>query len=424
MGQYTFKLPDLGEGIVESEVTQWHVKVGDTVEEDQHIADVMTDKAVVEVSAPVSGTVVFVACEAGEIVSVGSELIRFDVDGEGNTASKPSAAESENTNTAAEQEPPPSAEQAANNHAETAADKTSDTVGDPCAANPERVVLTSPSVRRNAREQGVDLSLVPGSGKEGRVSHADLEAFIAAGGQQVGGALKRQRSGTRSVKLSGLRRVIAQKMLAAKRNIPHYSYIEEIDVTNLEQLRAHLNENRESHQTKLTLLPFVMQALTKILPDYPHCNAHFDDNQGVLTEHEAVNIGIATMTDKGLMVPVIKHTEAMDIWQCAAQVTRLSEAVRANQATPDDLKGSTITITSLGAIGGIATTPVINAPETAIIGINKMQQRPVVRDGEIVIRSMMNLSSSFDHRVVDGYDGALLVQALKRLLENPGAIFV
>ncbi|MEM8661804.1 MAG: dihydrolipoamide acetyltransferase family protein, partial [Pseudomonadota bacterium] len=298
-----------------------------------------------------------------------------------------------------------------------------------------RQVLASPSLRKRAREEGINLAYVPGSGPKGRISHQDFDAFLTSGltagsttGLATGGDLAVQAplplNTTREIKLSGMRRVIARKMLASKRNIPHYSYIEEVDVTELESLRAHLNTERETHQPKLTLLPFLALALVKVLPRFPHCNARFDDEAEVLTEFDAVHLGVATMTDAGLMVPVLTHCEVMDVWQVAAEVARLSDLARDGKASPQQLSGATITISSLGAIGGIATTPIINAPETTIVGVNKMQERPVVRKGEIVVRTMMNLSASFDHRIVDGYDGAQLVQSLKSKLENPGAIFV
>lgn len=413
VGRYSFKLPDLGEGIVESEVVDWHVAVGDQVAEDQHIADVMTDKATVELSAPVSGTVLALACAAGEMAAVGSELVLFAVaDDHANQAAAP-AAETTVTEPAsavvaappARQSPPTTISHVPGRHE----------------------VLASPSVRRRARGEDIDLAVVPGTGPAGRITNTDLDNFIAAGGMQAALPVNSQRmarSETTELPLKGMRRIIAQKMVQSKRSIPHYSYVEEIDVTALEELRQHLNENRKPSQPKLTLLPFIMQAMTKVLPEFPFCNARFDEEREVLTQYEPVHIGIATMTEKGLMVPVVKHVEALDIWQSAAELGRISTAAREGSAKADELTGSTITITSLGAIGGIVTTPVINAPETSIIGINKLQERPVVHNGEVVVRKMMNLSSSFDHRIVDGYDAALMVQALKRLLENPASIFV
>ncbi len=470
MNHYSFKLPDLGEGIVESEISEWHVQLGDTVEEDQHIADVLTDKAIVEVTAPVSGTVLALACAAGEVLAVGQELIRFETNDSGNVSSEHQQPEQTadtalttnvpaNVPTTAQQsmdeQPQPNESQLKKSQLKTPINRSSQS-HEPQSKTPidipvqsheaqskppkqsnrdtsnnaqtqpalgHRKLLTSPSIRRRAREQNIDLSLVPGSGPEGRITDQDLEAFIAVGGQLVTGG-QRKRQGVNEVKIKGMRRVIAQKMQQSKRQIPHYSYIEEVDITALDELRQHMNAHRRAEQPKLTLLPFIMQALAKLLPEYPHCNAHFDDENDVLTEYEAVHVGIATMTDTGLMVPVIKHCESLDVWQSANEVLQVSQAAREGKANKAQLSGSTITITSLGAIGGIATTPIINAPETAIIGINKLQERPVVKDGIIVVRKMMNLSSSFDHRIVDGFDGAQLVQALKRLLENPATIFI
>ena len=451
MGTFSFKLPDLGEGIVESEISKWHVAVGDTVREDQHIADVMTDKAVVEVTAPVDGVVTALACAAGEVLAVGRELIRFEVEGAGNAPAGQPAVEQ------APASPPParaSAETAApdrndgRDHREQRVAEmetgtgtgtgtgTDDSVASAQPASgtprtdaitpalPHRTVLTSPSVRQRAREQGIDLSLVPGSGRDGRIDNRDLDAFLEAMGRLAATGQRHPRSGSRETPITGLRRVIARKMAAAKRTIPHYSYIEEIDLTQLEELRTQLNETRGSAQPKLTLLPFIMLALARVLPRFPQCNAQFNSETEVLTEHEAVHIGIATMTKNGLLVPVVRHVEALDLWQAAGELARQTAAAREQRSAAAELQGSTITLTSLGVIGGIATTPVINAPETTIIGINKLQQRPMVRQGNIEVRNMMNLSASFDHRVVDGYDGAQLIQALKQLLEQPGAIFV
>lgn len=421
MGHYSFKLPDLGEGIVESEIVDWHVSVGDRVDEDDLLVDVMTDKATVELSAPVAGTIVRLGCEAGAMFAVGSELVLIETAGEGEAASGPSPSAA----AAATPQPAPRPTQPTPVMVAEPAPSVHKTTISHVPGRHE--ILAAPSVRRRAHAEDIDLAVVPGTGPAGRISNTDLENFIAAGGMQAALPVSNQqlaRSATTEIPLRGLRRVIAQKMVAAKRNIPHYSYVEEVDVTALEELRQHLNENRKPGQPKLTLLPFIMQALAKTLPEFPFCNARFDDEREVLTQHDAVHIGIATMTEKGLMVPVVKNSEALDIWQSASELSRLSAAAREGSARVDELSGSTVTITSLGAIGGIVTTPVINAPETTIVGINKLQDKPVVYHGEIVVRKMMNLSSSFDHRVVDGYDAALMVQALKRLLENPASIFV
>ena len=264
------------------------------------------------------------------------------------------------------------------------------------------------------------MSLVPGSGPEGRITQEDMDAYLSA----TRSSKNRKRHGSRSINIQGLRRVIARKLQQSAQQIPHYSYIEEVDVTQLEALRRHLNDQRSGEQAKLTLLPFIMHALSRLLPDFPHCNAHYHGSKDLLVQYEPVNIGIATMTEAGLMVPVVRHCESLDLWQAAAEISRLSQTARSGKAGKDELSGSTISITSLGALGGIATTPIINAPETAIIGVNKMQERVMVKEGRFVIRKMMNLSSSFDHRIVDGFDGAQLVQKLKALLEHPGAAFV
>lgn len=423
MSEYSFKLPDLGEGIVVSEIVEWHVAIGDQVIQDQHIVDVMTDKAVVEVTSPVSGSVQKLACQAGIEIAVGSELILFSTDQhiENSVSDVTATAQETNQKTssqstiASQEKPEPSKTELV-------------THSPPAAINKQ--VLSSPSVRKRAREQNIDLTLVSGSGHGGRINNCDLDIFIANGAAQVNQAAQPQSleatvaSHPKQIKISGLRKVIAQRMLQSKRNIPHYSYIEEIDLTALEALRKHLNSQRDESQSKLTILPFVMQALIKVSKQFPHCNAHYDEENERLTQYDELHLGIATMTDQGLLVPVVKHVQTLDIWQSAQQLTTLTKLARAGKASAAELTGSTLTITSLGAIGGIATTPIINAPQTCIVGINKMQQRPVVINGQITIRTMMNLSASFDHRIVDGYDGALMIQALKALLENPGAIFV
>jgi len=409
MKTYTFKLPDLGEGIIESEVTTWHVSVGDLVVEDQLLADVQTDKASVEVTSPVTGRVTVLGCEAGHMLAVGDELVRFEIKGkDGKPASAPAPATPPAGPWKEPEEPPSSLHGVHGSHPNRSSG--SDSVF--------RQVLASPSLRKRAKEAGVNLMDVPGKSPRGRISHQDFEAFMAARSKEQAPG-----QGVTEIKLTGLRRVIARNMQQAKRTIPHYSYIEEVDVTDLEALRAYLNANREDNQAKLTPLPFLMLALVKVLPRFPHCNAHFDGETETLTEYRQVHAGIATMTAAGLMVPVVRNSETLDIWRAAAEMERVCGLARDGKATMRDLGGSTITISSLGALGGIAATPVINAPETAIIGVNKMQERPVVRSGRIVIRTMMNLSASFDHRIVDGHDGARLIQDLKTLLETPGAIF-
>jgi 2-oxoisovalerate dehydrogenase E2 component (dihydrolipoyl transacylase) len=399
--RFVYKLPDVGEGVAEAEIVAWMVKVGDHVEEDQPLVEVMTDKATVEMTAPVSGTVLSIEGAPGEMAAVGSVLAVLAVEGPAPAAAK------------AEPEPAPAAAPAV--AAEQAAPA-------PVARAPSGKALASPAVRGRAKELGVDLSSLAGTGPDGRITHQDLDAR-AGGGQSRGGGYAR-RDGVEDVKIIGLRRKIAEKMQDSKRRIPHFGYVEEIDVTELEALRVHLNDTKRSDQPKLTLLPFLMRALIKVLPAYPQINARFDDEAGVLHRHAGVHIGIATATPNGLIVPVVRHAETLDLWQSASEIFRLARATREGRATREELSGSTITITSLGPMGGIATLPVINHPETAIISPNKMVERPMVRDGQVVIRKMMNLSSCYDHRVVDGYDGAEFIQKVKALLEHPATLFI
>ena len=420
MGKHVFKLPDIGEGVVEGEVVQWHVAAGDEVTEDDPIVDVMTDKATVTIPSPITGVVSSLSGDVGEMVAVGSALVEFDSDAAAVSISEPGpSVESES-----EAEPEPSSEP----------EPAPATEPVPLAPEPSAApvassgkVLASPAIRRRAREAGVDLPQVRGSGPAGRVRHADLDAYIAADGAVSGAApsaYSTKRTGVTEVKVVGLRRKIAEQMTISKRTIPHFSYFEEADVTELETLRQMLNASRDESQPKLTYLPFIMLALSKIMPDHPECNAHYDDQGGVVSRHDAVHIGIATQTERGLYVPVVKHVEAMDAWQAAAELQRVAGAARGGTASLDDLTGSTFTITSLGRDGGLGATPIINHPEVAILGIHKARDMPVAKDGQVVVRRIMNLSSSFDHRVVDGADGAALVQHLRRMLEHPALIFM
>ena len=420
MSKHVFKLPDIGEGVVEGEVVQWHVAAGDTVSEDDPIVDIMTDKATVTIPSPVSGVVTSLSGDVGEMVPVGSPLVEFDSDAAAAPASEPEPAA----------EPEPEAKPAPAAKPEPSPAPTpSLTVPEPAAvpAAPSGKVLASPAIRRRAREAGVDLAQVRGSGPAGRVRHADLDAFIAADGAVSGAApsaYSTKRTDVTEVKVVGLRRKIAEQMAISKSSIPHFSYFEEADVTELEALRQMLNASRDESQPKLTYLPFIMLALSKIMPDHPECNAHYDDQAGVVSRHGAVHIGIATQTERGLYVPVVKHVEAMDSWQAAAELHRVAGTARDGTASLDDLTGSTFTITSLGRDGGLGATPIINHPEVAILGVHKARDMPVAKDGQIVVRRIMNLSSSFDHRVVDGADGAALVQHLRRMLEHPALIFM
>ncbi len=426
MGKYIFKLPDVGEGTAEAEIVAWHVKVGDVVQEDQHIVDVMTDKATVEMSSPVTGKILALHGEPGAMAPVGAPLMELEVEGAGNEAdvrrngaAKPAAPapapKAEEKKVAPAPAPRPVPEPV---KVEAVAPVAPRVFGDK--------PLASPAVRQRAEELGIKLQFVEGSGPGGRITHADLDSFVARGGSGArpsGGGLVR-REGVDEIKVIGLRRKIAEKMQDAKRRIPHFAYVEEVDMTEIEALRVHMNEMRQKDQPKLTLLPFFMRALVKVLPEFPQINARYDDDAGIVHRFQPVHIGIATQTANGLIVPVVKHAEAMDVWQAAAEVARVSAAARDNKATRDELSGSTITITSLGPIGGVVTTPVINHPEVAIIGPNAIVDRPVVRNGVIVVRKMMNLSSSFDHRVVDGYDAALFIQRVKALLEHPALMFM
>jgi len=427
MGQYFFKLPDVGEGTAEAEIAAWHVKVGDMVTEDQHLVDIMTDKAVVEIPSPVSGRITALNGEAGEMRPVGSVLIEIEVEGAGNAkpgAAKPIPAPEPVAAPVAVQTPEPKPEPK------------------PVAAAPSPVMreslkpafatraagdkpLASPAVRKRAWDLGIDLQFVPGTGPAGRIGHDDLDGFIASGGKaSTAPSRDVKREGIEEVKVIGLRRKIAEKMQEAKRRIPHFSYIEEVDVTALEELRLHLNITKKPERPKLTILPFLIKAMTKTLPEFPQINARYDDDAGVVHRHAGVQMGIATQTPTGLVVPVIAHAEALDVWGAAGEIARLAAAARDGKATREELSGSTITITSLGAMGGLASTPVINRPEVAIVGVNKMIERPVVRDGQIVIRKIMNLSASFDHRVVDGWDAAAFIQRIRGLLEQPATLFM
>ena len=428
MAKYDFKLPDIGEGVVEGEVVTWHVSVGDVVSEDDPIVDVMTDKATVTIPSPTDGTVVSLNGEVGDMVAVGSVLIEFDTDG-----SAPSIPELED-------ESDPIEEEAEEEQVEIPAKtEVREVVKSPEVSKPvqmsapeipissSRTVLASPAVRRRAREANIDLASLSGSGPAGRVRHADIDAFVAGGGAVMGAppvAYSTKRSGVSEVKIVGLRRKISEQMVKSAFSIPHFSYFEEVDVTELEALRQALNTSRGEDQPKLTYLPFIMLALAKIMPEHPECNGYFYDGEGVVHRHEAVNLGIATQTDRGLYVPVVKNVESMDVWQAANDLIRVSGAARTGTASLDDLTGSTFTITSLGRDGGLGATPIINHPEMAILGVHKAREMPVVRSGNIVIRRMMNLSSSFDHRVIDGADGARLVQHLKKMLEHPAMIFM
>ncbi len=405
MSRHVFKMPDLGEGTVSAEVVEWKVKVGDQVQEDQIIAEVMTDKAAVEIPAPVSGTIISLTGQPGDMVAVGSELVVFETSGASAAPTAPAATAPQKAAAAAP----------ATAAVETASAATASSAR----------VMASPATRRKAHVAGIDLSTVPGSGPGGRISAQDLEAVIA--GKASGAArpaARAQKGGVEEIKVIGVRRLIAERLSAAKRNIPHFAYVEEVDVTELEQLRQYLNSRQAKGTPSLTYLPFLVTGLVRVLEDFPQCNALYDAERNLILRHRAVHVGIATQTPDGLKVPVVRHAEARSLADLAAEIRRVTEAARSNKATRDELTGSTITVTSLGKLGGIASTPVINAPEVAIIGVNKAVERPVVLDGAVAIRRVMNLSSSFDHRFVDGFDAAAMIQALKERLEHPATLFI
>jgi 2-oxoisovalerate dehydrogenase E2 component (dihydrolipoyl transacylase) len=436
MTRYVFKMPDLGEGTVEAEIVAWHIKPGDQVMEDQVMAEVMTDKAAVEVPAPVTGRVVTVNGQPGDMVRVGSELVIFETESGAEdvlapaapspapASQVPSAAETVAAAPPAPAPVPRAQEVAAAGRAATAA---------PTEEMHTGRVKASPATRRKAREAGIDLRRIAGSGPSGRITPQDFAAALSAGAPGLTAraaasvlvpGLYAKRSGVDEIKVIGVRRLIAQRMTDAARTIPHFSYVEEVDVTELESLRTHLNEKAERGTPPLTYLPFLAAALARVLERFPQCNAHYDSEHGVLLRHHAVHLGVATQTPDGLKVPVVRHAEARNLWDLSDEIRRVSEAARVGKATREELSGSTITITSLSRMGGIVSTPIINAPEMGSIGVNKAIDRPVVMNGAVAIRRIMNLSSSFDHRFVDGYDAAAMILALKDLLEHPATIFI
>ncbi|MHB2263876.1 dihydrolipoamide acetyltransferase family protein [Aliihoeflea sp. PC F10.4] len=431
MSEHTIKMPDVGEGVAEAELVEWHVKIGDPVREDTVLAAVMTDKATVEIPSPVEGEISWLGAEIGDVVAVGSPLIRIRTAGEASEAPMDDGAGkapvADGMAEEGEDVPPPPAKEtpkAAAKPEPKPAEKPKAAFSSGAPRAEGEKPLASPAVRLRAKEAGIDLRQVAGSGPAGRIGHEDLDGFLSAGRQ--GSAVKglQRRTDVEDVKIVGLRRKIAEKMALAKRSIPHITYVEEVDVTALEETRAAMNASKKPDQPKLTLLPFLMRAMVKAIADQPEMNATFDDEAGIVHRHGGVHIGIAAQTPGGLVVPVARHVEARDIWDCGAEVARLAEAAKAGTAGRDELSGSTITITSLGAMGGVVTTPVINHPEVVIVGVNKMMMRPVWDGTQFVPRKMMNLSSSFDHRVIDGWDAARFIQRIKALMETPALIFV
>ncbi len=432
MSEYIFKLPDLGEGTVESEIGEWFVKVGDQVNEEDVVGTMMTDKAAVELSSPVSGKIVKLAGEPGDVIAVGAALVVIDTEGtadEGRVVGRPSGPKQEPEETVGGPSGPkqePFAAKAA--PTEAAPTEAAPTEAAPTEAAPTDLpsarIITSPAVRMRAKEAGVDLALVQGTGPGGRIVRKDFDRYLKA--RATGTAIAAPgipSTKVKEIKIIGLRRIIAERMQAAKREIPHFAYIEEIDITELESLRKHLNSKRDAAD-RLTLLPFLGLALIRALREFPQCNVTHDKDRNLLLQHEAVHLGVATQTPDGLKVPVVRHAEMMSIDGLAGEIRRLSEAARTNKVKKSELSGSTITITSLGKLGGIASTPVINSPEVGIIGVNRAVERPMVVNGQIAVRLMMNLSTSFDHRFVDGYDAAAMIQCIKEMLEHPATIFL
>jgi len=415
MAEFVITMPDVGEGVAEAELVEWNVKPGDPVHEDMVLAAVMTDKATVEIPSPVAGVVTWLAAEVGDTVAVKAPLVRIETNASAVAAAPADVTEPEAPSDMTEE--PPAAEIQPAREIQDAP---------PSPEVEHHKPLASPAVRQRADDLDIDLGQVRGTGPDGHITHADLDTFLTARSQSERPAapIASRDSAVEEVKVTGLRRKIAEKMTLSVSRIPHITYVEEIDVTDLEDLRTTMNGNRRSGQPKLTILPFLMRALVKTVADHPGMNATFDDEKGVVSHYEAVHIGIATQTPTGLMVPVVRHTEALGLWECAAEVVRVAEAARNGAAQRDELTGSTITISSLGPLGGIVSTPIINHPEVAIIGVNKIVTRPVWDGSGFVPRKMMNLSSSFDHRVVDGWDAAVFIQAIKALLEKPALIFI
>lgn len=435
MGEYVIKLPDIGEGVAEAELVEWLVEEGQAVREDDALAAVMTDKATVEIPSPVDGSIQWLGPNIGDVVAVGSPIIKLEVSGEGNIepgTDLETATSSEGDPAPADApEPAPDAEPiektspvaVAGTQPTSALTKPTNVPGVP--REPGEKPIAPPAVRAKAMELGVDLRRISGSGPAGRITHEDFDQFVGTGGSAMpirGGRIANTE--VKDIRVVGLRRVIAEKIALAKSRIPHFSYIDEVDVTALEKLRGQLNKNRTDGQAKLTLLPFLMRAMVQAIAETPQVNSVFDDEAGIVHEFGGVHIGIATQTDTGLVVPVVRHVEALSVWECASEVARVSKAAREGTAKREDLSGSSITITSLGAMGGVATTPVINRPEVSIVGVNKMRVMPVWDGSEFRPRKVMNLSSSFDHRIIDGWDAALFIQKIKLLLENPAMIFV
>ncbi len=407
MSEYIFKLPDMGEGMVESEIGEWFIKVGEQVTEEDIVGSMMTDKAAVELSSPVSGKVIKLAGEPGDMVAVGAALVIFETD-DVIGPSGPIAAEAAPTNVAVREE---------------SVGGPSGPIAAEAAPTNQTRVMTSPAIRRRAKEAGVDLTTVVGTGPGGRVSRQDFDAHLA-GHPPSTAVTKFAPAVDKEIKVIGLRRIIAERMTKATQEVPHFTYVEEIDITEVEALRKHLNDKNADKSQRLTPLPFLGLALIRALREFPQCNATYNKDRNVIVQHGAVHLGVATQTPDGLKVPVVRNADRMTVHELASEIRRVSDAARNNSITKSELSGSTITITSLGKLGGIVSTPVINMPEVGIIGVNRAIEKPVVLNGQITVRTMMNLSSSFDHRFVDGYDAAAMIQRIREQLEHPATIFI
>ncbi len=413
MSEYVFKLPDLGEGTVESEIGEWFINVGDLVSEEDVVGTMMTDKAAVELNSPVTGRVVKLAGEPGDIIAVGAALVVFETDADAPAEAEP-----------VEEAPSDADTVVAQIITEAPVEETLLEEAPRNGAPLQRSrIVTSPAIRRRAREAGVDLAAVPGSGPGGRILRVDFDRYVERSTRMTPIPATETGPATKEIKVIGLRRMIAERMSASKREIPHFAYVEEIDITELEALRKHLNESRD-RSDRLTLLPFLSLALIRALKEFPQCNATYDKERNMILQHGAVHLGVATQTPDGLKVPVVRSAEARTLGSLAAEIRRVTTAARDGSATREELSGSTITVTSLGKLGGIVSTPVINMPEVGIIGVNRAVERPVVKDGQIAVRLMMNLSSSFDHRFVDGYDAAAMIQRIREMMEHPATIFI
>lgn len=431
MGIYTIKVPDVGEGIAEAELSEWNTSVGDLIHEDDILASIMTDKATVEIPSSAEGKVIWLGAEIGDTIAIGSDLIRIEIEGEGNDTDSSAAVDDNSVDVEQIADRPKETEASHSQPVfEVKSDKEKYPVhnqeirGSASIRKEGEKPLASPAVRLRAKNAGIDLRMVPGSGKAGIITHEDIDDYFERGQSTGTSSSNLKNNLIKEVKVVGLRRKIAERMSNANTRIPHITIVEEVDVSALEDLRSHLNSERSSEKPKLTVLPFLMGAMVKALKEQPHLNAWFDDEAGIVKEIGAAHIGIAAQTPNGLMVPVVRHCEALNLWETAKEISRLTEVTKNGTATREELSGSTITITSLGALGALATTPIINHPEVAIVGVNRMAIRPMWNGSEFLPRKMMNLSSSFDHRVIDGWDAAVFVKRLKTLLEAPAMIFV